>query len=226
MRHTHPHAGLLLQQRLDGFPRCSRVLLVIRLQPGADRAMHFGGMPLTSVVPGRFSARQHALPQPIRGCPAYLEPCRLHCFAPGVPLKHGASHLDVCDSMISCLHGGLLPARRGMRHAALGLNHPRWNKAHGSRRCRVPPAAQRPHGGERSAGVLADLASLLSASGLWRLLALAKAWAIRRRSDARCAESHRKPRDTVPGTCGGVMPPRLSANEGGAWCPHERSLPA
>ena len=56
---------------------------------------------------------------------------------------------------------------------------------------------------------------LRSTTGLWRLLALAKACAIRRRSDARCAASHRKPRDTAPGPCGGVMPPRLSANEGG-----------
>jgi hypothetical protein len=177
------------------------MLLVIAFQPGADRAAHFGRMALTSLTHAVLPACQHPLPQPIRGRPAHLESCRLHRFTPRASLKHGASRLNFCHSLISCLHGGLLPAKRGMRHAALGMNHPRWNKACGGRRCErhQPVACAR---------------------------ALAGAGAVRRRSDARCAADKRQQRDTSQGTGGGFMPPRRSANEGGVWRPHERSLPA
>ena len=174
-------------------------------------------MSLASVVHGLCSTLQHPLPQPIRGRPTHLDPCRLHRFAPRVPPRAWRvppAFLRQHDQLLAWRSPS---SRRGMHHAALGMQHPRWNKARGSRCWRVPPAAQRPHSGERSAGVLADLTELRSTTGLWRLLALAKAWAIRRRSAARCAESHRKPRDTAQGTCGGVMPPRLSAKEGGVW---------
>jgi hypothetical protein len=92
-----------------------------------------------TVMHGLFSARPHPLPQPIHRCPAHQEPCCLHCFAPRVSLKHGASHLHFCNSLISCLHEGLLPTRRSMRHVALGRQRPKWNTARGGRRWRVPP---------------------------------------------------------------------------------------
>jgi hypothetical protein len=118
------------------------------------------------------------------------------------------------------------PSRRGRHHPTLGMQHPRWNKARGNRRSRVQPAAQRLHSGERSARVLADLASLSSTS----VSGVCSRWlsgASRRWSDPRCAESQRKPRDPAPGPCGVVHAAAPFGKGGrGGGAPHKRSLPA
>jgi hypothetical protein len=176
------------------------MLLVIAFQPGADRAAHFGRMALTSLAHAVLPACQHSLPQPIRGRPAHLESCRLHRFAPRASLKHGASRLNFCHSLISCLHGGLLPAKRGMRHAALGMNHPRWNKACGGRRCErhQPVACAR---------------------------ALAGAGAVRRRSDARCAAEQAPAAQHITGNRRGVHA-TAPFGEGGWGVAPPRTLPS
>ena len=82
MSHTHLHAALRLQQGLDLIARCAGMLQVIGFQPSADRATLFGAMALTPLAHAVLPVCQHPLPQPVRGRPAHLEPCRLYCFAP------------------------------------------------------------------------------------------------------------------------------------------------
>ena len=217
MGHTDPHAVPFLQQGLDRLARRTGVLLVIAFQPGTDRTAHFDGMSLASVVHGLFSALQHPLPQPIRGRPTHLDPCRLHRFAPRVSLKHGASHLHFCDSMISCLHGGLLPADGACIMQRLACNTPDGTKraVADAGECHQPPRGRTTASGAPGSSPTSRRWGAPPACGVYSRadpagLSDDGATLAALKAIESLATHHREP-------AGWFMPPRLSAKEGGVW---------